>query len=215
MIIRLPGEEREELVQMLPFSPREKRNMIAWLAARSDGDSYGDLVVYKFPKQELIYGPMQIEARIDQDTTISRDLTLWNQAGSNVMRGTLLVIPIRNSLLYVEPLYLQAAGNRLPELKRVIVSYGDRVVMGENLGQALNMIFGTGSITGPEVPGGDVTAPTVASLARQANQLFSQAQEASQRGDWATYGERLAELESVLVQLERLAGAQPPPAGGQ
>jgi hypothetical protein len=215
MIIRLPGEEREELVQMLPFSPREKRNMIAWLAARSDGDSYGDLVVYKFPKQELIYGPMQIEARIDQDTTISRDLTLWNQAGSNVMRGTLLVIPIRNSLLYVEPLYLQAAGNRLPELKRVIVSYGDRVVMGENLGQALNMIFGAGSITGPEVPGGDVTAPTVASLARQANQLFSQAQEASQRGDWATYGERLAELESVLVQLERLAGAQPPPAGGQ
>ena len=189
--------------------------MIAWLAARSDGDSYGDLIVFKFPKQELIYGPMQIEARIDQDTSISRDLTLWNQAGSNVMRGTLLVIPIRNSLLYVEPLYLQAAGNRLPELKRVIVAYGDRIVMGDNLGQALNMIFGAGSTTGPETPGDDVTAPSVAGLARRASDLFSQAQEAAQRGDWTTYGERLAELEVVLGQLERLAAAATPPTAGQ
>ncbi len=206
MIIRLPGEEREELVQMLPFSPRERRNMIAWLAARSDGENYGDLIVYKFPKQELIYGPMQIEARIDQDTTISQHLTLWSQAGSNVIRGTLLVVPIKDSILYVEPLYLQAAGNRLPELKRVIVAYGDRIVMAETLGQGLQAIFGGGAVEGPDVtPGVPGERPTVGELARQANTLFAQAREAASRGDWAAYGQYLSELESILEQLQALA----------
>lgn len=215
MIIRLPGEETAELVQMLPFSPREKNNMIAWMAARSDGEKYGELVVFKFPKQELIYGPRQIEARIDQDTVISQNLTLWSQAGSNVIRGTLLVIPVRDSLLYVEPLYLQAEGNRLPELKRVIVSYGDQVVMAETLDGALRTIFGggeggvrpgDGTAPGDGGAGGDTDqAESVAELAQQANRLYDLATEASTRGDWAAYGDYLDELERVLERLEQAA----------
>lgn len=218
MIIRLPGEAKEELVQMLPFSPREKNNMIAWMAARSDAENYGELVVYKFPKQELIYGPRQIEARIDQDTFISQNLTLWSQAGSNVIRGTLLVIPVRDTLLYVEPLYLQASGNKLPELKRVIASYGDQVVMAENLDAALRSIFGSGigarpgdgATPGGGADGGGTTGPfvpeTIAELASRANQLYDSAQAAAAQGDWAAYGEYLHELERVLDQLQRETG---------
>lgn len=210
MIIRLPGENKAELVQMLPFSPKDKSNMIAWIAARSDGDKYGDLVVFKFPKQQLVYGPMQVEARIDQDTTISQYLTLWGQAGSTVIRGTLLVIPIKNSILYVEPLYLQASGNKLPELKRVIVAYGDRVVMTDTLAQALDAIFGRGAAPGPVTPpAGGTTPPTgnVSALVRQARQLFAQAKDAASRGDWAAYGEYLGKLDQVLSELDRLTGA--------
>ncbi len=220
MIIRLPGEPKEELVQMLPFNPKDKANMIAWMAARSDGDKYGDLVVFKFPKQQLVYGPMQIEARIDQDTTISQYLTLWSQAGSTVIRGTLLVIPIKNSIVYVEPLYLQASGNKLPELKRVIVAYGDRVVMSGSLGEALETIFGKGAAapgttpgepgttpgTTPGQPSGPEAGKTIASLAQRANQLFGQANAAASRGDWAAYGEYLKQLGEVLAELERLTG---------
>lgn len=217
MILRLPGEPREELVQMLPFSPKDKANMIAWLAARSDGANYGQLVVYKFPKQQLVYGPMQIEARIDQDTTISQYLTLWSQAGSTVIRGTLLVIPIKNSILYVEPLYLQASGNKLPELKRVIAAYGDRVVMTESLGASLEAIFGAGAnlppAPGPGTPGTSAGAPAgtgtgaadLAQLAKRAADLYRQATEASQRGDWAAYGEYIRELGRVLDELQRAA----------
>ncbi len=217
MIIRLPGEASEELVQMMPFSPNEKSNMIAWMAARSDGDKYGQVVVFKFPKQQLVYGPMQIEARIDQDTTISQNLTLWNQVGSNVIRGTLLVIPIKNSILYVEPLYLQAQGNKLPELKRVIAAFGDRVVMAETLTSALESIFGAGVTTGPATqpgtPGqgmgptpGETTAQRMASLARQARQLFDQAKQAAASGDWEAYGRYLAQLDQVLRELDSLSG---------
>lgn len=216
MIIRLPGQPKEELVQMLPFNPKDKSNMIAWLAARSDGQSYGDLVVFKFPKQQLVYGPMQIEARIDQDTTISQYLTLWNQSGSKVIRGTLLVIPIKNSILYVEPLYLQASGNKLPELKRVIAAYGDRVVMSETLTTSLEAIFGAGIGTGtgpgpgtgttPGTPGQSDTA-RIADLSKQANDLYAKATEASQRGDWASYGEFIKRLGQVLAELERFSGA--------
>jgi len=213
MIIRLPGAEREELVQMLPFSPKDKSNMIAWMAARSDGENYGELFVFKFPKQQLVYGPMQVEARIDQDTVISQNLTLWSQAGSNVIRGTLLVIPIRNSVLYVEPLYLQASGNKLPELKRVIVAYGERVVMTESLSRSLEAIFGagagtTGPGTGGATPGQPPAGTTVAELARQANQLYEQATEAASRGDWAAYGDYLRQLGEILDQLERVSGTQ-------
>jgi hypothetical protein len=206
MILRLPGEEREELVQMLPFSPREKNNMIAWLAARSDGDRYGELVVFRFPKEKLVLGPRQVEARIDQDTFISQRLTLWDQAGSSVIRGTLLVIPIKDSILYVEPLYLQAAGNKLPELKRVIVAYGDEVVMSETLSGALSAIFGGGAGRPDGMPD---TAPgepaTVYELARRAGEIYDLMTEAASRGDWAAYGQHLAELEQVLTELKRLA----------
>ena len=126
---------------MLPMVPSQRENMIAWLAARCDPPDYGKLVVYEFPKDKLVYGPFQIEARIDQDTEISQQLSLWNQMGSRVIRGNLLVIPIENSILYVSPLYLRAANGQIPELKRVIAAYGDRVVMEETLDAALAALF--------------------------------------------------------------------------
>jgi len=142
IVMKLPEQEKEEFILITPFVPKGKENMIAWMAARSDSPHYGKLVVFKFSKQELIYGPMQIEARIDQNTDISQKFTLWDQRGSDVIRGNLLVIPIENSILYVEPVYLQAsAAGALPELKRVIVAFGNKVTMQETLEEALNTIF--------------------------------------------------------------------------
>jgi uncharacterized membrane protein (UPF0182 family) len=141
-IMRLPGEKSEEFILLSPFNPSKKDNMIAWLAARSDGAHYGKLIVYNFPKQKLIYGPRQIEARIDQDSFISQQLTLWNQRGSQVIRGNLLVVPIERSLVYVEPLYIAAEKGQLPELKRVIVGFGDRIAMAETLDGAMARVFG-------------------------------------------------------------------------
>jgi uncharacterized membrane protein (UPF0182 family) len=132
----------EEFILMVPFTPAKKDNMIAWMAARCDVPNYGKVLVFTFPKQRLIYGPQQIESRIDQDPGISQQLSLWDQGGSKVIRGTLLVIPVENSVLYVEPLYLAAeAGGGLPQLKRVIVSYSDNVVMEPTLDAALSRIF--------------------------------------------------------------------------
>lgn len=171
VIMKLPGEREAEFILMVPFTPNTKPNMISWLAARNDAGNYGQLIVYKLPKQQLIYGPMQVEGRIDQDAEISQKLTLWGQAGSEVIRGNLLVIPVKESILYVEPLYLQATNNKLPELKRVIVAYGNQVVMEETLPRALERIFGrqeagagsgsgTGAGTGPgSTDGSGSTAP--------------------------------------------------------
>jgi uncharacterized membrane protein (UPF0182 family) len=142
LILRLPGEPKEEFVLLIPFNPSKKDNLSAWLAARSDPPHYGKLVVYNFPKQKLIYGPRQIEARIDQDSFISQQLSLWNQRGSQVIRGNLLVIPIERSLVYVEPLYIAAEKGQLPELKRVIVGFGDRIAMEETLEGAMARVFG-------------------------------------------------------------------------
>jgi hypothetical protein len=142
LILRLPGEPREEFVLLIPFTPSKKDNLAAWLAARSDPPNYGKLVVYTFPKQKLVYGPRQIEARIDQDASISQQLSLWNQRGSQVIRGNLLVIPIERSLVYVEPLYIAAEKGQLPELKRVIVAFGDRIAMEETLEGAMARVFG-------------------------------------------------------------------------
>lgn len=202
MIMRLPGEQEPEFVLLMPFVPRGRHNMIAWLAARSDGDKYGQRVVFRFPKAELIFGPSQIEAFIDQDTEISRDLTLWGQRGSEVIRGNLLVIPIDGSILYVEPLYLQAEATSVPELKRVIVAYREQVVMAETLDAALARVFGEGGT--PLPPGGE---QTVAQLAARATQLFNAAEEAIRRGDWAEYGRLQGELRQVLEQLRALAGS--------
>ena len=121
MTMKLPGMEGEEFILMQPFTPVNKNNMIAWMAGRSDGENYGELIVYNFPKDQLVYGPMQIESRIEQDTEISQLLTLWGQLGSRVIRGDLLVIPIENSILYVEPVYLQAETSELPELKESLL----------------------------------------------------------------------------------------------
>ena len=154
LILRLPGEPKEEFVLLIPFTPSKKDNLSAWLAARSDPPHYGKLVVYNFPKRKLIYGPRQIEARIDQDSFISQQLTLWNQRGSQVIRGNLLVIPIERSLVYVQPLYIAAEKGQLPELKRVIVGSGDRIAMDETLDGAIARVFG-----GPVSPAGAEVAP--------------------------------------------------------
>ncbi|MBA3646454.1 MAG: UPF0182 family protein, partial [Gemmatimonadaceae bacterium] len=144
IVMRLPGEKNPEFIYMTPFTPRGKDNLAAWMVARMDGDNYGKLSVYRFPKQSLVYGPRQIVNRINQDTEISRQITLWDQRGSEVIRGELLVIPIEESLIYVQPIYLRAEGGSIPELKRVVVAHENRVVMGETLEEGLNALFGGG-----------------------------------------------------------------------
>jgi uncharacterized membrane protein (UPF0182 family) len=144
VVLKLPGEPDSEFVLIQPFTPNNKDNLIAWMAARSDGENYGKLVTYRFPKQELIFGPLQIEGRIDQNPEISAQITLWDQGGSEVIRGNLLVLPIGKSLLYVEPLYLRAENGQIPELKRVILATSERIVMEETLAEALVALFDTG-----------------------------------------------------------------------
>ena len=221
VIIRLPGGEREEFMLIQPFTPATKDNLIAWMAGRSDGENYGQLVVFRFPKQELIFGPLQIEARIDQDPEISAQLSLWSQRGSNVIRGNLLVIPVDRSLLYVEPLYLQSESGEIPELKRVILSSGERVVMAETLAGALADLFEVGDFEvaaaaarGEELPTSPVVSSEVPSelaqqvydLARQADEHYIAAQEALRAGDWATYGAELDAMEQVLEELVEITG---------
>jgi uncharacterized protein len=143
LIMKLPTAQTEEFVLLMPFTPDQRTNLTAWFAARSDGNAYGTSVLYRFPKQSLVYGTEQIEARINQDPTISQQISLWNRAGSSAIQGNLLVIPINNSLLYVEPLYLEAQQNSLPTLARVIVAYDNRIVMAETLDAGLQKIFGS------------------------------------------------------------------------
>jgi hypothetical protein len=209
IIIKLPGEEKEEFVLMLPFTPVNKNNMIAWMAARSDGENYGEILVYRFPKDKLIYGPMQIESRIDQDAEISQLLTLWGQRGSQVIRGNLLVIPIEDSLLYVEPIYLQAETSRLPEMKRVVVAYEDKIVMKESFDEALKAIFGLVEPVDIEEDEDidtveDEAPASIKKLTSRALELYQNARESAQNGDWASYGEYLDELEDILERLNNL-----------
>ncbi len=140
-IMKLPGEQQTEFIQMLPYTPRQKDNLAAWMVARSDAPNYGRLVVFQFPKQKVVFGPRQVVARISQDQVIAPQITLWNQQGSEVIQGTLLTIPIEESLLYIRPLYLRSAGGRIPELKRVIVAYQNQIVMEETLERSLDRIF--------------------------------------------------------------------------
>jgi len=204
LITKLPGEDREEFILLLPFTPRSKPNMIAWMAARGDLENYGERIVYEFPKDKLIFGPIQIEARIDQDPDISRDFTLWSQSGSRVIRGNLLVIPIEDSLLYVEPVYLSSdQPDAIPELKRVIVAFGNTITMQETLDESLAVIFGESSpLVLPKVPSDDTpTNQTQAGPAAQALEHYIKAQEYLKDGDWTAYGEELDKLEAVLNQL--------------
>jgi len=213
VIMRLPDEGQEEFVLMLPFTPTQKDNMITWLAARSDGDKYGKLIAYNFPKDKLIYGPRQIEARIDQDPTISSQLTLWGQKGSEVIRGNLLVIPIEKSIIYVEPIYLQAERGQLPELKRVIVASGDRIAMEQTLAQSLSAIFAELPAEKPAVPTPSPTPEVplpaeLAELAELAQKHYNQAQEYLKAGDWTSWGEELEKMEEVLNQMVKLTAPQ-------
>ena len=143
-IMRLPGEQAPEFIQMLPFTPARKDNLASWMVARSDGEHYGHMRVFRFPKQKVVFGPRQIVARINQDQAIAPQITLWNQQGSEVLQGTLLVIPIEESLLYVRPLYLRSAGGRIPELKRVVVAHQNQIVMEVTLEEALERLFPSG-----------------------------------------------------------------------
>jgi len=211
VIMRLPGEEQEEFVLMLPFTPTQKDNMITWLAARSDGDKYGKLIAYNFPKDKLIYGPRQIEARIDQDPTISSQLTLWGQKGSQVIRGNLLVIPIEQSILYVEPIYLKAERGQLPELIRVVVASGsDLIAMEETLAESLNAIYA--GLPTEELPTTTPTTPEkpdkLAELAKLAQDHYNKAQEYLKEGDWAGWGEELSKMAEVLRHLVELTESQ-------
>ncbi len=198
IIIKLPGEEKEEFVLMTSFSPIKKDNMIAWMAARSDGDNYGKLILYKFPKDRLIYGPLQIEAKIDQDSEISQQLTLWSQQGSRVTRGNLLVIPIKDSILYIEPLYIQAETGQLPELKRVLVSDGERVVMEEDLAKALEVLFGKSK---REVVVEEEGEKTSTELIKEAQDYYDMIGDSMKEGDWVGFGDSLDRLGNVLEIL--------------
>ena len=231
MIMRLPGEKNAEFIFMVPFTPRGKDNLASWMVARNDGDAYGQLVVYRFPKQSLVFGPTQMQNRINQDPEISRQLSLWDQRGSEVLRGSLLVIPINEALIYVQPIYLRAEGGRIPELKRVVLAYQNRVLMNETLEGALAEMFGEGAAAPPSVvaaptpPGAPAGAAPPAppagpeqgpgALTRRASELYRQAIEAQRAGDWAGYGQRLEQLGQTLKQLEELSAPAPLPAPAQ
>jgi uncharacterized membrane protein (UPF0182 family) len=225
IVMRLPGEKNPEFIYMTPFTPRGKDNLAAWMVARMDGENYGKLSVYRFPKQSLVYGPRQIVNRINQDTDISRQITLWDQKGSEVIRGELLVIPIEESLIYVQPIYLRAQGGTIPELKRVVVAHENRVVMGETLEEGLNALFGNGApaivaeksedstsaVGGPIAPvvgggvpepkAGAVNSPVSAALLRAAQDHYDRAIAAQRAGDWATYGREIQALGAAIRTL--------------
>jgi uncharacterized protein len=236
-VMRLPGERRAEFIQMLPFTPRRKDNLSAWMVARSDGEQYGKLMVFQFPKQNLVYGPRQVVARINQDEVISQQITLWSQAGSTVIQGTLLVIPIEESLLYVQPLYLRAAGGRIPELKRVIVAYKDpkrdRIVMAETLAKALSQVFSSNSAAdrtaraeaqaavdraaSPTAPLSDPAAPiavrpgeTCAELLKRALTHDTRSDMALRDGNFTLYGQEREKLRQVLEAMKTAPGCGTP-----
>lgn len=206
IVMRLPEESKAEFIYMVPFTPRGKDNLAAWMVARNDGAAYGKLRVYRLSRQRLVFGPQQIENRINQDTDISRQISLWDQRGSRVIRGDLLVIPIEESLLYVQPLYLQAEGGRIPELKRVVVAYENQVVMGETLDAALAELFG--GAPGPArqpAPAVAAEAPVADSgfraLATEARRRYQAALQAQRELDWTRYGEEMRQLGALLDRL--------------
>jgi uncharacterized membrane protein (UPF0182 family) len=237
IIMKLPGEDKEEFLLMIPFTPSKKDNMIGWLSARSDLPDYGNLLVYKLPKEKLVYGPMQIEARVDQQTEISRELSLWGQKGSRVIRGNLLAIPISDSFIYVEPVYLEAKQEEsetpstpasspfrksqrggagvsplveksraasLPELKRVIVAFSNRLVMAENLDKALRGVL-EGRISPEEVVTPRVSKTLGAdNLGELALEHYNKAKDYLRQGNWAGYGNELENLEKVLRDMAKI-----------
>ena len=219
IVMRLPEEKQAEFIYMVPFTPRGKDNLAAWMVARNDGAAYGKLRVYRFPRQSLVYGPKQIENRINQDTEISRQVSLWDQRGSQVIRGDMLVIPIEKALLYVQPLYLQAEGGKIPELKRVVVAYQNQVVMEETLDRALTVLFG-GEAGSRSETAATAAAPAKAETAAaggpnsglidQARRHYDAALAAQRAGDWARYGDEIRQLGDILGRLGGTAPAAPP-----
>lgn len=209
-IFRLPGEKEAEFINMVPFTPKSKQNMTAIMMARNDGDNYGKLMVYKLPKNKTVYGPMQIEAQIDQNTEISKEFSLWNSSGSKYRRGDMFVIPIEESLMYVEPVYLEASNQAIPEVKRVIVAYGDRIAYQPTLAAALEELFGEDASAGASGSGKEMSgekgskgeSSSVKDLAIKASEAYEKAVSAQRQGDWKLYGEYLKELQKYLDQLK-------------
>lgn len=228
VLMQLPNNDKLDFVQILPFVPAKRDNMIAWMAARSDPEDYGQKTVYEFGRETTIFGPKQIEGRIDQDPEISAQLSLWNTQGSSVIRGNMIVLPISDGLLYLEPIYLKADNGQIPELKRVVLATADQVVMAENLGLALQQLFGRGvladkrlaalavrspnsaneaSPASQSVSGEDTLATsTLDELIVLANDQYNRAQTAQREGNWALYGEEISALENTLRRLGDVAG---------
>jgi uncharacterized membrane protein (UPF0182 family) len=224
MIMRLPDQTHEEFVLVLPYVPNDRTNMIAWLAAQSDQPDYGKAVSFVFPSSLSVYGPAQVEAAINQDPVISSQRTLWGQEGSTVIFGNLLTVPIGNSLLYVQPLYLQSNQTELPQIQRIVAFYRSpsatpdlpsgqqqNVVMAPTLGEALATIFGgagqepgTGTTLPPST---GTTDPAVAQLIAQAEAKYAEAQAALNVGDLATFAQHIKELGAILTQLKAATGA--------
>lgn len=202
LIMKLPGQDKAEFVFILPFTPKGKDNMAAWMAARNDGTHYGELVVYRFSKKRLVFGPKQINNRIDQNTEISQQLSLWDQRGSTVIRGNLLVIPIEQSLIYVQPLYLRGEGGNIPELKRVIVASRNKIVMEPRLDQALRRLFGQAKPQKEEKPSPQAIPSTLLELTNQARTHYENALEAQRQGRWSVYGKEIEKLGEILNQIQ-------------
>ncbi len=214
-VMKLPGEASPEFILMLPFTPKRKDNLAAWLVARNDGNHLGELVVYTFPKDRLVFGPQQISNRINQDAEISRQISLWDQRGSQALLGTLLVIPIEESLIYVQPLYLRSQGGRIPELKRVVVAYENSIAMEPTLDEALAKLFqgsespkdssatqlGPDTLSASKPPSAPPTTDTAA-LKANALKHYQQAVHAQREGNWARYGEELRLLGEILKQMQ-------------
>jgi uncharacterized membrane protein (UPF0182 family) len=221
VLMTLPGETGVEFVEILPFTPGNRNNLIAWIAGRSDGDKYGTLVAYNFPKNKLVDGPLQVEARIDQNPQLSGQLTLWNQQGSRVLRGSLLVIPIGRGLLYAEPIYLQAERSPMPELRLVVLATQDRLAYGPTFEAAMAGLFGQSApaLQGPAAAGqaraetaaaGRGAAPTPApepasadALIRDAARDLADYQRLTAEGKLGEAGQRLEGLKQKLDQLQR------------
>ncbi len=213
IIMRLPGEDREEFMLIQPFTPENKKNTVAWLAARSDGEEYGTLLAYNLPKEKLIYGPMQVENRIEQNTAITEQFALWGRGGSTVIRGNLLVIPIEDSFLYVEPVFLQGAGGGVPELKRVIVAIGNSIAMEETLDGALAAVFGEEP---PQPPGPTPTpgpTPGPGELPQEVEELLEELQQHldnlrqyAEAGDWQSWGAEYEALQSLQEEINSVLG---------
>lgn len=212
-IAKLPGEQKAEFFNSIPFTPKSKQNMTALMVARNDGENYGQLVLYQFPKSRTIYGPEQIEAQIDQNTEISKEFSLWSSAGTKYRRGNMFIIPINTSILYVEPVYLEATNSSIPEVKRIIVAYNDKIAYEETLADCLISLFGTkaqngvsgSETTNPSQSGGEDSAANMSArqLAELVQEYFTKAQNAQKNGDWAKYGEYLDKMEEYLNELTK------------
>lgn len=205
-ILKLPGENTAEFVNSITYTPKDKKNMTGILMARNDGDHYGELVLYQMPKSKVVYGTRQVEALIDQNTEISKEFSLWDSAGSTYSRGNLFVIPIEDSLIYVEPVYLESKDDSIPEVKRVIVVYGDQIAYEATLAEALNSMFGEGSAN-EKAESSDESGKkpddqlSTSEIIEKVQDAFSKAQDAQKSGDWAKYGQYLDEMEKYLNML--------------